>query len=118
LGEGALLICLIDAGPRGAQVRKVLQLIDAGSNPEPLKSAIEHGCPANSDKIAGAIKWYKPEKGFGFVVADNGGKDVFIHKTCLERHGLDTIETGKRLLMTIKTVAKGREVIDFEILDN
>ena len=65
--------------------------------------------------MGGAVKWYKPDKGFGFVVPDDGKKDIFIHKTCLERHGIEHLPEGQRVTMTVRNVPKGREVIDFNL---
>ena len=36
----------------------------------------------------GTVKWYNETKGYGFIQPDNGGKDVFVHATALERAGL------------------------------
>ena len=67
-------------------------------------------------EMQGTVKWYKPDQGFGFVTPEDGMKDVFIHKSCLERHGIIELRTGQRLLMTFRTVPKGREVTGFQIL--
>ena len=116
LGEGACLLCLIERGPKGAQVKEVVELIDAGALTEPPARPRAPARPAAENNIvsmAGSVKWYKPDKGFGFVVPDDGMKDIFIHKTCLERHGIDSLAEGRRLCMTVRNVPKGREVIDF-----
>ncbi|MBU0799761.1 MAG: cold shock domain-containing protein [Alphaproteobacteria bacterium] len=120
LGEGACLVCLIERGPKGAQVKEVLELIDAGTLPEaaPKTAPPAPRAPLSGGDIiqmGGTVKWYKLDKGFGFVVPDDGMKDIFIHKTCLERHGHDQLIEGQRLMMTIRNVPKGREVLDFTI---
>jgi cold shock protein len=110
LGEGACLLCPIERGPKGAQVTEVVAMLDAGVQPEPFRSGA-------LNRIGGSVKWYKPEKGFGFVMADDGQKDIFLHKSCLERHRLHTLESGARIVMNVKTVAKGREAVDFEFAE-
>jgi CspA family cold shock protein len=129
IGEGAILTCQLEKGPKGAQVRDVLELISPGEKPERVKPA-PHLCEqgrksANGNgrahdeeyvSLEGAVKWYKPEKGFGFVMADDGQKDIFIHQTCLQRHALTDLPTGMRLSMKVKIVPKGREVLDFDII--
>ncbi|MCF4164190.1 cold shock domain-containing protein [Zavarzinia compransoris] len=59
--------------------------------------------------MSGTVKWFKPESGFGFIVADDGGKDVFIHKSVLRRCGLMELQSQQRVKMTVQTAQKGRE---------
>ena len=42
----------------------------------------------------GKIKWFNPNKGYGFIANDAGGKDVFLHVSALEKAGIDTLEEG------------------------
>lgn len=119
LGDGAELLCHINRGPKGNHVTHVVSLLDAGSLPEEIISARSKADTANPEdnlQMGGAVKWYKVDKGFGFIVPDDGCKDVFVHKTCLDRHGLSTLSPGQRVLMTIRNVPKGREVIDLDFL--
>ena len=37
----------------------------------------------------GTVKWFNADKGYGFITPDNGGKDVFVHVTAVQRAGLD-----------------------------
>ncbi len=59
--------------------------------------------------MSGTVKWFKPDKGFGFITAEDSGKDVFIHKSVLRRSGLELLETGQRVQMRVQTADKGRE---------
>lgn len=125
IGEGAVLLCQIERGPKGAQVREVIEILDTGTKPEKVKSAphlmANKQTPETKEEAVpmnGTVKWYKPDKGFGFVTPDDGQKDIFIHKSCLERHQLGDLEPGLRLSMDIKIVPKGREVLDFEFIED
>lgn len=70
------------------------------------------------EEITGAVKWYDNVKEFGFITPDDGMKDIFVHKTCLNRAGLSQLEPGQKLRILSRTVAKGREVKDIlEVLD-
>jgi len=42
----------------------------------------------------GTVKFYNEQKGFGFIAPDNGGKDVFVHATALERAGMRSLSEG------------------------
>lgn len=65
--------------------------------------------PGEGETIAGTVKWFKPESGFGFIVADDGGKDVFIHKSVLRRCGMMDLQSQQRVKMTVHMAQKGRE---------
>lgn len=45
----------------------------------------------------GTVKWYNSTKGYGFIQPDDGGKDVFVHATALERAGLSTLSEGQKV---------------------
>jgi cold shock protein len=60
-------------------------------------------------EMSGTVKWFKPDKGFGFVTADDASKDVFVHKSVLRRCGLLQLEAGQRVQMRVQDAAKGRE---------
>ncbi|MFO0389752.1 MAG: cold-shock protein [Alphaproteobacteria bacterium] len=55
----------------------------------------------------GTVKWFNPTKGFGFIQPDQGGSDVFVHISALERAGLGTLNEGQKLSYEIAT-NKGR----------
>jgi CspA family cold shock protein len=45
----------------------------------------------------GTVKFYNEQKGFGFIAPDNGGKDVFVHATALERAGMRSLVEGQKV---------------------
>jgi cold shock protein len=45
----------------------------------------------------GTVKFYNDQKGFGFIAPDNGGKDVFVHATALERAGMRSLVEGQKV---------------------
>jgi CspA family cold shock protein len=57
----------------------------------------------------GTVKWFNSQKGYGFIQPDDGGKDVFIHKSVLRRCGLFSLEADQRVRMSVQMAAKGRE---------
>ncbi len=45
----------------------------------------------------GTVKWFNSTKGFGFITPDNGGSDVFVHISAVERAGLSTLHDGQKV---------------------
>jgi CspA family cold shock protein len=45
----------------------------------------------------GIVKWFNPTKGFGFIVPDQGGKDVFVHITAVQAAGMTGLNEGQRV---------------------
>ncbi|MDI7774652.1 cold-shock protein [Asticcacaulis sp. EMRT-3] len=46
---------------------------------------------------SGTVKWFNPTKGFGFIQPDQGGNDVFVHVSAVERAGLRTLNEGQKV---------------------
>jgi CspA family cold shock protein len=45
----------------------------------------------------GTVKWFNPDKGFGFIAPDNGGKDVFVHISAVETAQMRTLAEGQKV---------------------
>jgi CspA family cold shock protein len=56
----------------------------------------------------GTVKWFNATKGFGFIQPDNGGKDVFLHISALERAGLREIADGAKVSFELESGRDGR----------
>ncbi|HEX2351880.1 MAG TPA: cold-shock protein [Xanthobacteraceae bacterium] len=52
----------------------------------------------------GTVKWFNPSKGYGFIAPQDGGKDVFVHISAVERAGLTSLNEG--------------QVIEYEVVSN
>jgi CspA family cold shock protein len=89
----------------------------------PRNPAPERPRPSTSQVVGqtteslGTVKMYKSDKGFGFVGQDNGGKDVFVHATALQRAGLTGLTQGQRVRMQIGQGKKGLEAQSIELLE-
>ena len=49
----------------------------------------------------GIVKWFNNQKGFGFIQPENGGKDVFVHISAVERAGMSTLSEGQKVSFDI-----------------
>ena len=45
----------------------------------------------------GTVKWFNAQKGFGFIQPDDGGKDVFVHISAVERAGMSNLNEGQKV---------------------
>ena len=45
----------------------------------------------------GTVKWFNGQKGFGFIQPDDGGKDVFVHISAVERAGMSSLNEGQKI---------------------
>ncbi len=58
----------------------------------------------------GTVKWFNETKGYGFIQPDNGGKDVFVHVSALERSGMRGLAEGQKISYELETDRKsGKE---------
>ena len=58
----------------------------------------------------GTVKWFNETKGYGFIQPDNGGKDVFVHVSAVERSGMRGLAEGQKMSYELETDRKsGKE---------
>jgi len=57
----------------------------------------------------GTVKWFNATKGFGFIAPDDGGKDVFVHISAVERAGLKGLEENQKIEFEMVSGRDGRE---------
>ena len=60
----------------------------------------------------GKVKWFNKTKGFGFIAPDEGGKDVFVHISALERSGIDNLADDQKVSFEMSSGRHGRESAD------
>jgi len=58
--------------------------------------------------MAGTVKFFNAERGYGFIKPDDGGRDVFVHVTAVEQAGLKSLSEGQRLSFDVEPDKKGK----------
>ena len=109
------------AGQKGPQVAEVVSVEEGvtvpTSSPSP-RSGPRTPRPApdlsSAVEMRGTVKWFNPEKGFGFVMPEGGGKDVFVHISALSRGGLTTLEPNQEVRLQVAEGRRGPEAVSVE----
>jgi cold shock protein len=104
--EGSSITCEVGAGAKGPLVTSIIS-IDESTAVAP--GGVDRRGSRPSSTLEGAVKWFEPDKGYGFVSPDGGGKDVFIHITALRRSGIDSLAPGQRVRVEVVEGRKGLE---------
>lgn len=121
IADGTQMLCMVAPGAKGRQVTRIVEII--GPGPVKNRSGGHDGFSGGYDRaprapapptgeeveITGTVKWFKPDKGFGFVAADDGDKDIFVHKNLLRNASIMDLESGQRVKVRAVSAAKGRE---------
>ncbi|CAN0547334.1 MAG: cold-shock protein [Mameliella sp.] len=65
----------------------------------------------------GTVKWFNTTKGFGFIAPDDGGKDVFVHISAVERSGLTGLADNQKVSFELREGRDGRSMAaDLQLL--
>jgi cold shock protein len=123
LQPGETLEFRVTVGERGPQVAEVISVDSSTAAPSrpprkgPGRSQSDRQYLTASSQEMGTVKWYNATKGFGFVVPDGGGKDIFVHASALERAGILRLSEGQRVLISVAEGRKGPEAASIQAAD-
>lgn len=119
---GATLKVIAGRGMKGMQVSNVLE-VDTSTAEAPAPRSFDSPRPggsgfrpapdtSNAVELRGQVKWFDATKGFGFIAAEDGGKDVFIHVSTLRNAGLATLDEQQNVTVKVVETPKGREALE------
>ena len=127
VSPGATLRVRVGQGQKGRQVSEVLSVDESTASPQqgrPMAPRAPGGPgggmrrgpdPSTAVEMTGTVKMYNATKGFGFVALPEGGKDVFVHASALQRGGLSALTEGQQVRIDVVQGAKGPEAINVRL---
>jgi len=65
-----------------------------------------------TERITGTVKWFNASKGYGFILRDDGGPDVFVHYSAIRGTGYRNLEEGERVEFSVVSGPKGLQAAD------
>jgi len=117
---GATLEVRIGSGQKGQQVTEILSVGTSTAQQEPARRPRPERPQATPDQASveefGTVKFYAPGKGFGFIVRDRGGKDIFVHVSALNRTGISELAEGQRVAVDMVEGGKGPEAVSIRLI--
>jgi CspA family cold shock protein len=60
-----------------------------------------------AETVTGKVKWFNPEKGYGFITLENGKDDVFVHYSAIKMEGFKTLDQGDEVQFNIVDSDRG-----------
>lgn len=119
LQPGETLELRVAPGQRGPQVTEIISVDSTTATPsrprKSFRSPSDRQPLEASVQEMGTVKWYNATKGFGFIVPDGGGKDIFVHASALERAGIMNLNEGQRVFVGVAEGRKGPEAASIQV---
>ena len=123
LPQGASVTCEIVEGRRGPEVSHIHSVdVSPISGGATGNDQSPHGSPDSEWRdeglaleVQGTVKFYDSGKGFGFVVPDDGEREVFVHVSVLTRSGLDALQPGQRVSVWAEETPRGLQATEVEL---
>ncbi len=69
------------------------------------------------ERLTGRVKWFNSQKGFGFIVPDNGSKDLFVHYSSIKSDGYKSLREGQKVEFEIENSDKGEKAVNVTIIE-
>jgi cold shock protein len=125
LPQGATIICDLQESPRGLQVVAVHNVdTSTAVAPAPRRPHRDFGDSGferqdggpSGPMVEGKVKFFNDQKGFGFVMPDDGSGDIYVHASALRRCGVAVLQPEQRVRYSTRQGMKGTEVDRIEAI--
>ncbi len=67
-------------------------------------------------RTKGTVKWFNPDKGFGFITPEGGAKDCFVHHSAIQGDGYKSLDEGQRVEFDVGPGRKGEEAQNVRVI--
>jgi cold shock protein len=101
----------VGPGHKGPHVTEVLSVDNSTAVPKASQRSSVQAATSNGPwaEETGTVKWFNPERRYGFIAPNGGGKDVFVHASALERSGIEWLSEGQTVVVDVVEGRKGPE---------
>jgi CspA family cold shock protein len=69
------------------------------------------------ERLTGKVKWFNSQKGYGFIVPDNGSKDLFVHSSSIKSEGYKSLREEQKVEFEIEQDEKGEKAINVTVIE-
>ncbi|MGB9694905.1 MAG: cold-shock protein [Caldisericaceae bacterium] len=69
------------------------------------------------ERLTGRVKWFNSQKGFGFIVPDNGSKDLFVHYSSIKSDGYKSLREEQKVEYEVEKSDKGDKAVNVTVID-
>jgi CspA family cold shock protein len=120
--SGETLEVRVGPGHKGPHVTEVLTVDSSAAAPVAPRGsgfrATTSSRPTSGTPVeeTGTVKWFNPERGYGFITRNGGAKDVFVHVSALERSGITALDEGQPVVVDVVEGRKGLEAVKIRLV--
>jgi cold shock protein len=108
---GETLEVRVGPGHKGPHVTEVLSVDSSTAAPIGSRRSSPQATTSDGPSVeeTGTVKWFNPDRGYGFIAPNGGGRDVFVHISALERSGIEGLTEGQTVVVEVVEGRKGPE---------